>query len=172
MRPSMLTHAMGIAFVIGATLVPGLAQAKEYCCVCRGETAGKTIDADDEMSASFDCSLACKRPTRPKAGACVSAPAPVPAPAAAPAPAAPAAETSRVLLFKTEDCTGAAAALTQSTARLSGATAGMRSFSVESGAPASAFEKADFGGQRSAPVGPTLCVSPGWEIAGIRIGAQ
>lgn len=172
MEPSKLAHAAGIALIFGATLWPGLAQAKEYCCTCRGQSAGKTIDADDDKSASFDCTLACKRPTRPKAGACVSAPAPVPAPAATPAPAAPAAAAGRVLLFKTEDCTGDAVAVTQSTGRLASAQAGMRSFTVESGAPASVFEKADFGGQHTAPVGPSICVSPGWEIAGIRIGAQ
>jgi len=77
-----------------------------------------------------------------------------------------------VLLFKSDDCAGDASVLTQSSGQLSGATAGMRSFMVESGAPASAFEKPDFAGQRSAPVGPTVCVSPGWDIAGVRIGTR
>jgi hypothetical protein len=175
MRPSRLAHAAGIALVVGATLWTGLAQAKDYCCVCRGQSAGKTIYADDDMSASFDCSMACKRPTKAKAGACEGPPAATPAPAPAPAPAATpatAAPAGRVLLFTTDDCSGEPAAVTQSTGRLTGALAGMHSFSVESGAPASAFEKADFGGQRNAPVGPGLCLSPGWEIAGIRIGAQ
>jgi hypothetical protein len=49
---------------------------------------------------------------------------------------------------------------------------GMRSFSVESGAPASAFEKANFAGQRAGPVAPSVCVSPGWEIAGVRFGGR
>jgi hypothetical protein len=111
----------------------------------------------------------CKRLTKPKEGACPAPPAavPTPAPAAAPAPA-----PARVLLFKSDNCSGDASALTQSTSQLSGAMAGMRSFSVESGGPAAAFEKADFGGQRTEPVGPSICVSPGWVITGVRIGAK
>jgi hypothetical protein len=165
MRLKDLAFAGCVAVAAGASLWPGIAQAKDYCCICRGQTTGKAVDADDDMSASLECSMICKRLTKPKEGACAAPPAAAPAPAPATAPA-------RVLLFKSDNCSGDAAALTQSTRRLSGAMAGMRSFSVESGGPAAAFEKADFGGQRTEPVGPSICVSPGWEIAGVRIGAK
>jgi hypothetical protein len=165
-----------MALIALAAAAPEWAQAKDYCCICRGQTAGKAIDADDDFSATLECSVMCKRPTKPNNGACEVAAAP-PAPAAPQAPAAtqaavPTPAAGRVLLFKSENCSGDALAVTQSTARLSGAMAGMRSFSVESGGPAAVFEKPDFGGARTERVGPSICVSPGWEIVGVRIGAN
>jgi hypothetical protein len=158
--------------VAGAWSAP--AQAKDYCCICKGQSTGKAVDADDEFTATLQCSLLCKRPTQPKDGACeVAAAPPAPAPVPAPTPAAaPAPTAGRVLLFKSEDCSGDATAVTQSTGRLAGSLAGMRSFSVESGAPAAVFEKPDFSGARTGRVAPSICVSPGWEIAGVRIGAN
>jgi hypothetical protein len=161
-----------LALVAIAGLASELVQAKDYCCVCRGQSTGKAVDADDDFSATLECSMICKRPTKPKDGACEVAAAP-PTPAAPPAAAAtPGPAMGRVLLFKSEDCSGDAVAVTQSTGQLSGAMAGMRSFSVESGGPAAVFEKPDFGGARTERVGPSICVSPGWEIVGVRIGAN
>jgi hypothetical protein len=77
-----------------------------------------------------------------------------------------------VLLYKSVDCSGDSVPVTQSTGQLAGSLAGMRSFSVQSGGPAAVFEKPGFSGAHTAPVGPSICVSPGWAIAGVRIGAQ
>jgi len=160
------------AGVAGLMLVALSAQAADFCCTCRGQTTGKTLSAADELSASFDCTLACKRPTRPKPGACEAAPA---SPAAAPAAAAPAPPTvaTTVLLYTSEDCTGDAKSVSASTPKLADqGIAGIRSFSVASGLPAAAFETAGYAGASTQPVGATLCVSPGWEVAGIRLQGQ
>jgi len=87
----------------------------------------------------------------------------VAAPAAAPVPA-PA--SGVVLVFKSEDCSGDAVRLTGSTARLE---PGVRSFQVESGAPASAWAQADYAGPHTEPVGPSMCISPGFEIGSVRL---
>jgi hypothetical protein len=47
-----------------------------------------------------------------------------------------------------------------------------RSFAVESGLPASAWQKADYSGAKTELIGPSICVSPGWEIASIRLQGQ
>ena len=87
----------------------------------------------------------------------------LPAPAAA-APQAPA--TGVVLAYKSEDCSGAAVRLTGSAARLD---PGIRSFLVESGAPASAWAQPDYAGSHTEPVGPSMCISPGFEIRSVRL---
>jgi hypothetical protein len=78
-----------------------------------------------------------------------------------------------VLLYTSEDCSGNAKSVSASTPKLSeqGIT-GIRSFSVASGLPAAAFEQPGYGGARSEPVGAGLCISPGWEVAGIRLLGQ
>ena len=172
MRPKNLVSGVCALLVALAGAWSAMAQAKDYCCVCKGQSTGKAVDADDDFSASLECSLICKRPTKPKDGACEVAAAPATPAAPPPAAATPTPSAGRVLLFKSEDCSGAATAVTQSTGQLSGAAAGMRSFSVESGGPAAVFEKPGFGGSRTSPVGPSICVSPGWEIGGVRIGAN
>jgi hypothetical protein len=159
-----------VAVVLG--LLAGAVQAADYCCVCRGQTAGKTLSASDELSAGVECSVMCKRPTRAKPGQCAQPSAPAAAPAAAAPSAAPAVPNS-VLLYASEDCSGDAKSVSASSAKLSdqGIT-GIRSFSVASGLPAAAFEQPDFAGARSEPVAAGLCVSPGWEVAGIRLLGQ
>jgi hypothetical protein len=71
-----------------------------------------------------------------------------------------------VLVYKSEDCSGAAVRLTGSTARLD---PGLRSFSVESGAPASVWAQADYAGSHTEPAGPSICLSPGFEIRSVRL---
>lgn len=108
------------------------------------------------------CSLECGGFTNVSSGKCASPPAAVTAPAAA-APPAPA---GVVLVYKSEDCSGEALRLSASTARLD---PGLRSFAVESGAPASAWAQADYAGSHTEPVGPSVCLSPGFEIRSVRL---
>jgi len=56
--------------------------ADPYCCPCKGGPA-QTIDVGDDLKASFECTVACKRFTLARPGACESAAAPVPAAATA-----------------------------------------------------------------------------------------
>jgi hypothetical protein len=159
--------ALGIAGLVGTT---ALAQAAEFCCTCRGQTTGKTITANDEVSASFDCTLACKRPTRPKPGACAAPPAAAPA-----APAAPAAAgvPVNVALYTSDDCSGEPRTITASSPKLADqGIGGVRSFSVVSGPAAAAFEKPGYTGAATQPVAASLCVSPGWEVAAVRVQGQ
>lgn len=145
----------------------GASRADDYCCICRGQSTGKAMTADDEMGATVQCSLICRRPTQPQDGACI-APSVAATPSAMPA-ATPAPAPAKVLLYRSDDCSGEALALTQSSAHVPG---DMYSFRVESGGPAAAFVQPGFGGAHTAGVGPSHCVSPGWGIAAIRIGAQ
>jgi hypothetical protein len=70
-----------------------------------------------------------------------------------------------VLLFASEDCSGDASKVTASAPKPS---PGMRSFMVEAGPPASVWQKADYAGMRTQPVGTGICISPGWEIGSVR----
>jgi len=88
------------------------------------------------------------------------------------AAANPAMATNSVLLFKSPDCSGDPARINASTPNLAGQSITARSFAVESGLPASAWEKAEYAGAKTELVGPSICVSPGWEIAGIRLQGQ
>jgi hypothetical protein len=134
------------------------AYADDYCCICRGKTEGKTISAGDELSAGAQCSITCRRPTRARPGKCEAATPP----AAPPAAAAPA---GSAMLFASDDCSGTGSKATASTAKLAG---GIRSFMVDAGAPASVWQNADYNGSRTQPVGPGICISPGWEIGSLR----
>ena len=164
------TWAVGIS---GLLLMAPVVQADEFCCTCRGQATGKTISANDEMSASFDCTLACKRPTRPKPGACAAPPAAAPAAPAAPAAAAPAAVPGNVALYASDDCSGDAKTITASSPKLADkGIGGIRSFSVISGPAAAGFEKSGYAGSSTQPVAASLCVSPGWEVAAIRLQGQ
>ena len=49
---------------------------------------------------------------------------------------------------------------------------GIRSFSVISGPAAAGFEKSGYAGASTQPVAASLCVSPGWELAAIRLQGQ
>jgi hypothetical protein len=71
-----------------------------------------------------------------------------------------------VLAYKSEDCSGTAARVTGSTARLD---SGLRSFLVESGPPASAWEQPDYAGRHTEPVGPSICVAPGFDVRSIKL---
>ena len=72
-----------------------------------------------------------------------------------------------MLLFKTDDCSGDATTVTASNATL---PEGYLSFRGESGEPAQVWEKPDFAGTSTRPVAPGICLSPGWGIAGVKIG--
>jgi hypothetical protein len=140
-------------------------QAAEYCCTCKGQTAGKTIDAGSRAQAIGQCSLECSGFTNVASGKCAAPPpAPVAAPTAAPAPSA--ASSNVVLAYKSEDCSGDSLRVTGSTARLD---PGLRSFQVDSGNPANAWEKPDYAGLHTEFVGPSMCVSPGFEIRSIKL---
>jgi hypothetical protein len=145
---------------IGLALGASQLWAEDYCCICKGKTKGKSISAGDEFTAGAQCSLECKRPTLPKAGKCETAPAAAPT-------AAPAADAASgtVLLYASEDCSGDASKVTGTSAKIAG---GMRSFMIESGVPASVWQKESYSGAQVQPVGPGICVSPGWEIGSVR----
>jgi len=161
-------HQKRVAVLIGAVLLYGsmsTLQAAEYCCTCKGQTAGKTLDAGSRALAIGQCSLACSGYTNVTSGKCVTPPpAPVAAPAEAPAPSA-AAPASVVLAYKSDDCSGDPLRVTGSTARLD---PGLHSFRVDSGNPANAWEKSDYAGVHTEFVGPSMCVSPGFEIQSIK----
>ena len=68
----------------------GLASAEDYCCKCKGQSAGKTISgASGPLDAAARCGRDCGSVTAPTPGKCAEA-----APAAAPASAAPAARAA------------------------------------------------------------------------------
>ena len=134
------------------------AQADDYCCVCRGKP-GKTMSAKDDLTAGAQCSVTCRRPTIPSPGKCATE---TPAPTAAPAAAAP---SGTVLLFASDDCSGDETTVTASASRVA---AGLRSFRVEAGSPASVWQQGNYAGVRTQPVGAGICISPGWEIGSVR----
>lgn len=152
-----------ILIAVLASVLTAPAYAADYCCTCKGQAAGKTIESFNRSVAVGQCSLECGAFTNVTSGKCAAPPATVPAPAAAPAPAPIA---GAVLVFKSDDCSGDAVRLTASTARLE---PGVRSFQVESGAPASVWAHADYAGTRTELVGPSMCVSPGFEIGSVKL---
>jgi hypothetical protein len=145
--------------LLGGLITP--AQAGDYCCTCKGEAAGKTIDANNRAIAVGQCSLECAAFTNVTSGKCA---APQTPPTAAPPPAA--APTGVVLAYKSGDCSGDPLRITSSAAQLE---KGIGSFQVESGAPASAWESASYTGRHTEFVGPSICVSPGFEIQSIKL---
>jgi hypothetical protein len=155
-----LTRVLAVA-ALSAMAAP--AQSAQYCCTCKGQAEGKTVEAFNRGIAVGQCSLECGVFTNVASGKCAPPPAAVPAPTAA-APQATA--TGVVLAYKSEDCSGDALRLTGSSARLD---PGIRSFLVESGAPASAWAQADYAGSHTEPIGPSMCVSPGFEIRSVQL---
>jgi hypothetical protein len=155
MRHLKTISALGAWLVIATA-----AQAGDYCCACKGE-AGKTIDAPNRAIATAQCSLQCKDLGPVTGGKC-----------AAPASAAPASTTS-VLLYKSDDCSGDPAKVSQSAPSLKAAGIDdIQSMSVESGGPAIGWEKPDFGGRGTGYMAPTICVAPGFEIQAVRVGGR
>lgn len=155
--------ALAVTFGIGLFLSIGAARADDYCCPCKNKP--QSIEADDKTTATAQCSLVCKRFVLAKSGRCEGD---APAAAAPPAAAPPAATGSTaVSLFKTDDCSGEAATVTASTGRLA---EGYLSFQGESGESVQVWEKPDFAGAATQPVGPGICLSPGWNISGVKIG--
>lgn len=155
--------ALAATLSIGLLLSIGMARADDYCCPCKNKP--QSIEADDKATATAQCSLVCKRFVLAKSGRCEGD---APAAAAPPAAAPPAAGSSTaVALFKTDDCSGEATTVTASSGRLA---EGYLSFQGESGESVQVWEKPDFAGAATQPVGPGICVSPGWSISGIRIG--
>jgi hypothetical protein len=158
------------SFGIAWLLSTGVAHADDFCCPCKNKP--QSIEADDKATATAQCSIVCKRFVMAKSGRCEGdAPAAVAAPpAAAPAPAAApsaAAGSATVLLYKSDNCSGEAATVTASSARL---TDGFLSFQGDSGEPVQAWQKPDFSGESTQPVAPGICLSPGWNISGVKIG--
>jgi hypothetical protein len=154
--------------LLASVLLCGLmapTQAAEYCCTCKGQTGGKTIDASSRGIAVGQCSFECAAFTNVTSGKCAAPPAAPPA-APATAPSAPAAPTGAVLIYKSGDCSGDPLRVTSSTAQLE---KGVGSFQVDSGAPASAWENADYTGRHTEFVGPSICVSPGFDIQSIKL---
>ena len=168
-RPCRDIHALlkfAVMALLGGLITP--AQAGDYCCTCKGEAAGKTIDASSRAIAVGQCSLECSAFTNVTSGKCAAPPAaPTAAPPAPPtAPPAAAAATGVVLAYKSGDCSGDPVRVTSSAAQLE---KGIGSFQVESGAPASAWENASYTGLHTEFVGPSICVSPGFEIQSIKL---
>jgi hypothetical protein len=151
------------SFGVALLLWTGIATADDFCCPCKNKP--QSIEADDKASASAQCSIVCKRFVMAKSGRCEGdAPAAAAAPAAAPSAAA---GSASVLLFKTDNCSGEAATVTASNPRLAD---GYLSFQGESGEPVQAWQKPDFAGEATQPVAPGICLSPGWNITGVKIG--
>jgi hypothetical protein len=139
-------------------------QAADYCCVCKGQATGKTIEAAARAVALGQCSLECGGFTNVTSGKCTAPP-----PAATPAPPAATSAsggTGVVLAYNSEDCSDSPIRVTGSTARLE---LGVRSFQVESGTPASAWEKPDYAGRHTELVAGSICVSPGFDIRSIKL---
>jgi len=107
-----------------------------------------------------------------RSGDPVSAEKPACEDASAAAAAGSAAVANSVLLYASADCSGKPTKISASTPKLAGQSISARSFAVESGQPASVWEKADYSGAKTELVGPSICVSPGWEIASIRLQGQ
>ncbi len=168
MKPERERIGATVRLLVAAGLLASaglLHAAADYCCVCKGQTTGKTINAPSGTIALGQCSLECGNFTKPAPGKCAeAAPTAAPTPAAAPTPPA---GGSVVLTYRSADCTGDPIRVTASTARVG--QSGVLSFQMESGASASVWEKADYAGRGTAPVGPSLCVSPGFEIQSIRL---
>jgi hypothetical protein len=162
----VIGSAVRLLAAAGLLASAGMLHAADYCCVCKRQTAGKTISATSKILATGQCSLECGNFTNASPGKCAE-PAPGATPTAAAAPTASAVGGAVVLAYQSPDCSGNPVRVTASTTRV--AQSGVLSFQVESGASASVFEKADYGGRGTAPVAPTLCVSPGFEIQSIRM---
>lgn len=162
-------RAIALATTVGGGLLlaSAVARADDFCCPCKNKP--QSIEADDKASATAQCSVVCKRFVLAKSGRCEGdGPATAAPPAAAPAVAAPTASGSAaVSLFKTDDCSGEAASVTASAARL---PEGYLSFQGDAGGSIQAWEKPDFAGAFTQPVGPGICLSPGWNISGVKIG--
>jgi hypothetical protein len=155
---SMLMAVLGVA----ATS----AHADDYCCTCKNEKTGTTINASSRASAVIKCVQQCLQPGIVTAGKCEAASA------AAPTAAAPIAATS-VMLYRSEDCSGEPARVGKSTPNLKAVGIdGIRSMSLESGGPAAGWRKPDFGGRSTGYMAPTICVSPGFEIQSVRVGER
>jgi hypothetical protein len=169
MKPKreFIRSTVRVLVAVGLLASAGLLHAADYCCLCKGQTAGKTIGASNRAIAIGQCSLECGNYTNVSSGKCAEpAPAATPAPAAAPAPTS-AAAGGVLLAYQSPDCSGNPIWVTASAARVT--QSGVLSFQVESGASASVWEKADYAGRGTAPVGSTLCVSPGFEIQSIQL---
>ena len=140
------------------------AQAADYCCACKGQTAGKTIDANSRAMAVGQCTLECGAFTNVTSGKCVAPPA---APTAAPAASSPPTGSMNVVqVYKSGDCSGDPVRVTGSTVQLE---KGFGSFQVDSGAPASAWENPSYAGRHTEFVGPSICVSPGFDIQSVKL---
>jgi hypothetical protein len=156
------TTTIKLCAALVLALGTGLLHADPYCCPCKSGPA-QTIDVGDDLKASFECTVACKRFTLARPGACETA--------AAPAPAAAAASSgSAVLLYRSDNCSGEAVKLDKSTAQLD--QNAFYSFAVETGGPASVFAQTAYAGVRTAPVAPTICISPGFSILSMRLGPE
>jgi hypothetical protein len=159
--PPRLRRALAPAVALACLALPAAIEAKEYCCPCDGGES-VTVDERNSMMASMKCSLICSAPVRAESGACPAA-----------APSAPAAAATTVLLFGSTDCSGEAVELAASSGDLTGRIAGgAHSFRVASGAAASVWSDTRHAGVRTAPVGPSYCVSPGFEIRSLHIGGD
>lgn len=177
MKPKreFIRSTVPVLVAVGLLAAAGLLHAADYCCLCKGQTAGKTIGASNRAAAVGQCSLECGNFTNVSSGKCAEpAPAATPTPAAAPTatPTPAAAPTSAaaggvVLAYQSADCSGDPIRVTGSTARV--AQSGVLSFQVESGASATIWEKTDYAGRGTAPVGPSICISPGFEIQSIQL---
>jgi hypothetical protein len=156
-----MRYQTSISVFVAGLLFAATAQAGDYCCTCKEETTGKSIEAPNRTLASAKCSLQCGGLALVTSGKC-----------AVPAPAASAGSTS-VLLYKSDDCSGDPARVSQSTPNLKAVGIdGIQSMSVESGEAAIGWEKPDFGGRGTGYMAPSICVSPGFEIQGVRIGGR
>ena len=80
--------AVRLLFAAAMLVSTGVLHAADYCCLCKGETKGKTIGTSNRAIAVGQCSLECGNYTNVSSGKCAEPP-----PAAVPAPAAPQPET-------------------------------------------------------------------------------
>jgi hypothetical protein len=47
--------ARKVPVVGGLWFLAGAVHAADYCCMCRGQTTGKTLSASDDLSAGLEC---------------------------------------------------------------------------------------------------------------------
>jgi len=74
---------VAVQLLVGTALV----HAGDYCCLCKGQTSGTTINASSRAVAIGQCTLECGNFTNVASGKCAEpAPAATPAPSAAPPP--------------------------------------------------------------------------------------
>jgi quercetin dioxygenase-like cupin family protein len=81
---NVVGSAVRVLVAVGLLASAGVLHAADYCCLCKGETKGKTIGSSNRAIAIGQCTLECGNYTNVSSGKCAEPP-----PAAVPAPVTP-----------------------------------------------------------------------------------